>query len=321
MTITRRQLLMVASTASPLAPAASQGSFPSKPVRILTITPPGAASDTLARLVGERVSKTLGRPIVVENRPGANGVVAARAVAKAPADGHTLLLGGASTHAAPLYLLKDVGYDPVKDFTPVTQLTINPLVLVVPTELPVRSAQEFVQYARERPGRLSYGTGNSGGLVAAQLLKKLGGLDVVGVNYAGTAQATTDLVAGRLDFMLTDPVVVKSFVHAGRLRALGITTQHRLAIFPNTEPLTAALPGFDYASWIGVFGPAGVAPEVTQRLHHAFHAAVADPDVQQLLADIGMVPADTSNDRFQAFVREQITAWARLSRDAGLTPL
>jgi tripartite-type tricarboxylate transporter receptor subunit TctC len=321
MMISRRLLLATAAAAGPWAHATAQGGFPARPIRILTITPPGAASDILARLVGEHVSKALGQAVVVDNRPGANGVVAARAVAKSPGDGYTLLLGGASTHAAPLYLLKDLGYDPVKDFTPVTQLTTNPLVLVVSSDMPARTLGEFLQYARARPGGLSYGTGNSGGLVAAQLLKTLGGLDVVGVNYGGTAQAATDLVAGRLQFMITDPVVVKGFVQSGRLRALGITSGHKLPIFPDAAPIALALPGYDYASWIGVFGPAGIPPDTTRLLQRAFDAAVADPAVQRLLTDMGMVPVGAAQERFPSFVREQIAIWARLSKDAGLTPL
>lgn len=322
MTIKRRSLLLAASAILPFADAIAQADFPNHLIKLVISFPPGSTSDLLARRLGEHVSKTLGQPVVVESKPGAQGVIAARAVANAPKDGYTLFLGTNSSHAANVYLIKELGYDPVRDFTPITQFTTNPLLLVVNAQLPVHTLQEFVKYAKERPGKLSYGTGNSGGLVAAQLLKAQTGIDAVGVSYPGTAQATTDLVAGRLDFMMIDPLVIRSFVQAGKVRVLGLTSKQRLSSMPEVVPLEeAGLQDYNYASWGGLFGPAGMPPEVTRRLSQAFTKAVADPATEHYFAELGMIATSSSPEAFQAFVQDQIKLWGRLTKEAGLTPL
>jgi tripartite-type tricarboxylate transporter receptor subunit TctC len=247
-------------------------------------------------------------------------MIAARLVAKAPNDGYTLLVGSNTTHSANPYLVKDLGYDPVKDFAPVTLWTINPLLLVVNAELPVHTVPEFVKYARERPGKLNYGIGNTGGQVAVQMLKSQTGIDALGVNYPGTTQAATDLAAGRLDFMITDPGVVKPFVDAGKLRILGVTSKQRLPSHPQVAPLSESLPGYDYASWVGLFAPAGVPPDVARRISDAFAKALADPSTQKFMTDLGMIAASSTPEQLQTFVQEQLRLWGRLTKDAGLTP-
>jgi tripartite-type tricarboxylate transporter receptor subunit TctC len=187
--------------------------------------------------------------------------------------------------------------------------------------MPVRTLQAFIQYARERPGKLSYGVGNTGSLVAAQMLKTQAGFEAAAINYPGNAQAVTDFVAGRLDFMVTDPMIVKSFVEAGKLRILGLTSKQRLSTFPEVVPLAElGLPQFDYASWIGLFAPAGLSPDITRRLHEAFAKALAEPEMEKFLASIGMVAAGATPAEFAAFVQDQIRLWGRLTKDAGLQP-
>lgn len=306
----------------PFAHAMAQDNFPSRPIRLVISFPPGSTSDLLARRLGEQASKTLGQPVVVESRPGGQGVVAARTVMRAPRDGYTLFLGTNSSHAANVYLVKDLGYDPVKDFTPITQFTFNPLLLAINAQLPVSTLQEFVRYAKARPGKLSYGTGNSGGLVAAQMLKSQTGIDAVSVSYPGTAQAMTDLVAGRIDFMMIDPLVIRSMAQSGKVRILGLTSKQRLSSMPDVVPLAeAGLPGYDYASWGGLFGPAGLPEAVNRRLNDAFTRAVNDPATVQYFADLGMIATSSTPDAFRQFVRNQITFWGRLTREAGLTAL
>lgn len=321
MKLNRKHLIFVATALLSLGYVASaQDNFPNKPIKIIAPFAPGS-SDLIARRLGEYAGKTLGQPIVVETRPGGQGTVASRAIAKSQGDGYTLLLGTNSTHAASVHLFKTLDYDPVKDFTPIMRFTVNPLVLVVRADMPVRTVPEFINYARERPGKLNYGTGNSGSLVAAQMLKTQAGIDAVGVNYPGNAQAVNDFVAGRLDFMVTDPMIVKSFVQAGKLRILGLTSKQRLSTFADVVPLAeSGLPQFEYASWIGLFGPAGMSPEVTRRLHEAFAKALAEQDNVKFLADIGMIAAGNNPTEFGAYVQEQIKVWGRLTKDAGLTP-
>lgn len=302
------------------APAFAQESYPSRPIKIVTPFPPGS-SDVIARRLGEFASKRLGQPIVVETRPGGQGTVATRAIAKAAPDGYTLLLGTNSTHSAAVHMFKDPGYDPIRDFAPITRFTINPLLLVVHGEMPARSVAEFIQFAKSRPGKLSYATGNSGSLVAAQLLKAQTGIEAVAVNYPGNAKAVPDFVSGRIDFMVTDPMIVKSFAEEGKLRILGITSREKLTTFPKVQPLAEqGLPDFEYASWIGLFAPAGVPPAIIQSLHQAFSAALAEPEIGRFLAGIGMIASGNTPEAFAAYVKEQVKVWGELTRIAGIKP-
>ena len=317
----RRDLLVAAAAALPLCAARAQADYPNRPIKVVVTVAAGSASDTLVRTLSDHAAKTLGQSVVVENRPGAQSMIAARTVARAPNDGYTLLVGSNTTHSGNPFLVKDLGYDPIKDFAPITLLTLNPLLLVVNAELPVRSVQEFIKYAKERPGKLSYGIGNSGGLVATQLLKTLTGIQAEGINYQGTAQAATDLVGGRLQFMITDPSVVNAFVQAGKVRVLGITSKQRLATLPDVVPLAeAGLPGYDYASWVGLFAPAGVPPEALRKLHQAFAKALAEPAPEKFLTNLGMIPSSMAPEPFQGFVQEQLRFWGRLTKEAGITP-
>jgi tripartite-type tricarboxylate transporter receptor subunit TctC len=321
MSITRRTLLLAVPPLLPLPAAWAQADYPNRPIRIVCPFAAGAATDVLVRRLSESVGKTLGQPIVIENRPGAQGAIAARIVAKAPADGYTLMIAGNSSHAANVHTMKDAGYDPVKDFTQITHLTSNPQILVVNAELPVRNVQEFIKYAKERPGKLSYGVGNAGSLVAASLLKAQAGIDAVGVNYPVTPHATTDLLAGRLDFIMNDPVVAVPHVQSGKLRVLAVTSRQRLASLPDVAPLAElGLRDFDYASWSAVVGPAGLPAQAVDKVHQAFTRAMAEPAIQKFAADAGIIPVSSSTEDFRRFLLEQIRLWGIWSKQAGLTP-
>lgn len=295
--------------------------YPTRPVKVVVTVAPGSASDSVARRLGEQVGKTIGQQVIVENKPGAQSMVASRYVAKSPSDGYTLLVGSNTTHSANPYLVKDLGYDPVKDFVPVSLWTLNPLLLVVNADMPVKTLPEFIKYAKDRPGKLNYGVGNTGGLVGVQMLKSQTGIDATGVNYPGTSQAMTDLVGGRLDFMITDPSVVKPFVESGKLRVLGITSKQRLASMPNVAPLAeSGLPGFDYASWIGVFAPTGTPPDAIRKLNQAYVKALADPAMVAYLSDNGMIAQSSTPAELNAFVQDQLKLWGQFTKEAGLTP-
>jgi tripartite-type tricarboxylate transporter receptor subunit TctC len=314
-----RRNLLLASTAALCLSAWSNEVFPSQPIKLIISFPPGSTSDLLARFLGEKLGKALGQPVIVESKIGAQGVLAARHVVKSPKDGYTLFLGTNSTHAANLYLMKNLGYDPVKDFTPITQCVTNPLLLVVRSDMPAKTVTELVQHAKANPGKLSYGTGNTGSLVAAQLFKSQAGVDAVGVSYPGVVQACTDLVGGRLDFMMVDPLVVRPFVEAGKLRILGITSAQRLSSLPDVAPLAElGLPHYRYVSWAGFFGPAGLPEAITQRLNQTLVAILSEPETEKYLSGLGILSARSSPAEFKRFVQEQITLWARLSKDSGL---
>jgi tripartite-type tricarboxylate transporter receptor subunit TctC len=319
MAISRRNLILSAPGMLSLQSAWAQSDYPNRPIRIVAPFAAGAATDVLMRRLSEPVGKLLGQPFVIENRPGANGAIAGRIAAKAPADGYTLMIAGNSSHAAGVHTMRDLGYDPIKDFTPITQLTLNPQILVVNADLPVRNLQEFIKYAKDRPGKLSYGTGNTGSLVAAMLLKSQTGIDAVGVNYPGVPQATTDLLAGRLDFIMNDPVVAAPFVKNGKLRVLGVTSKLRLAAFPDVEPLAEqGFRNFDYASWSAVVAPAGVPPAIVQKIQQAFVKVMADPAIQKFVADAGIIPATSTPDGLHTFMVEQIKHWGIWAKEAGL---
>jgi tripartite-type tricarboxylate transporter receptor subunit TctC len=258
MDISRRFLLITTASLVPCAKALAQGSYPQHPIKIVAPFTAGAGADTLLRKVSEAAGRLIGQPMVVDNKPGAQAAIASRIVARAPNDGYTLMMGGNSSHAANVHTLKNPGYDPLKDFSPITQLSLNPLLLVVNAERPVRTVQEFIKYATERPGKLTYATGNSGMLVAAQRLKTQAGIDALAVNYPGAAPATTDLLAGRIDFIMNDPVVAAPFIKSGQLRVLGVTSKQRLSMLPDVAPLAEqGLPDYDYASWSAMFAPVG----------------------------------------------------------------
>lgn len=318
MTLHRRKLLL-ASTAAVCLPALGDGGFPSQAIKLIISFPPGSTSDLLARFMGEKLGKALGQPVIVESKIGAQGVLAARHVVKAPKDGHTIFLGTNSTHAANLYLMKNLGYDPIQDFTPITQCVTNPLLLVVRSGVPADTVSALVQYAKARPGQLSYGTGNTGSMVAAQLFKRQAGMDALGVSYPGIAQACTDLIGGRLDFMMIDPLVALPFAEAGKLRILGITSAQRLPSLPHVAPLAeSGLPYYHYVSWAGFFGPAGLPEPITRRLNQALVGILSEPETEKYLSNLGILGARSSPQEFKHFVQEQIALWARLSKDSGL---
>ncbi len=320
MSITRRNLVLGASSLLPLSAAWAQADYPNRPIKVISPTAPGGGGDTLLRRVNEPMGRLLGQPMIVENKPGAQTAVGARFVSKAPSDGYTLLLGG-NSFVANVHLLKDPGYDPLKDFTHISLLGYNPLLLTVNADTPVRTVQEFIKYAKERSGKLNFGVGNSGSLVAAQLLQTQLGFQAVSINYPGMAQAATDLIAGRVDFLMLDPVIAQPFMQAGKLRALGITSKQRLATLPEIAPLAElGVPGYEWMGWIGLFGPPGLPPAITRRLNEAATKVVSDPAISQFMATAGMIPATTTPEQTSAHIQEQIKLWGRWTKDAGLTP-
>lgn len=301
MELSRRQLVVGGITL--LGPASilrAQEGFPQRPIRLILPFPAGSSVDIIARYLGPKVGSELGQPVIVENKAGAQGTIAAREVARAKPDGYVLLMGTNSTHAANVYMVKSLGYDPLKDFTPISQVTINPLMLVVRPELPVNNFQDFLKHAKAHPGKLTYGTANSGGLVAAQLMKSLSGIDALAVNYPGTAQAVTDLLGGRIDFIFTDPTVVKAFVDSGKLRVLGLTSKQRLGSSPDVKPLP---------------------PEIVRRVNAAFLKALTEPETVKFFSEIGLITAGSTPDVLRLFVQQQIEVWGKLTREAGVTPL
>jgi len=303
---------------SAYAPHTANAAWPERAVRLVVPFPAGSNTDAVARFLGELVTRDLGQPVIVENKAGAQGSLAATEVSRAAPDGYTLLVGTNSTQSANIHLFKQLAYDPARDFVGITQFTLNPLVLVVRPELPVANLDEFIAHARRNPGKLNYGTGNTGSLAAAQMLKEQAGIDALDVPYAGTPQAITDLLAGRLDFMITDVSVTRPHIEAGKLRALGVTTRQPVPSLPGVPTLAqAGLPAYEFVAWGGLFAPTGTPQPVIDRLNQIFVTALQSDAATAFFVRQGQQAVARSPAEFDAYVAQQTELWGKLLAATG----
>jgi tripartite-type tricarboxylate transporter receptor subunit TctC len=323
--ISRRKFLEISSAAgliaavAPDGPAFSEQGYPSRIIRLVVPFPAGSATDTEARFLAEQVGKSLAGKLIVENKAGANGNIAALDVARSEPDGYTLLLATNSSHSANVHLYRKLAFDPVRDFQPVARLTRNPLVLVVSANSPFKSLADLIAAATVAPGKFSFGTGNTGSLAAVQLVKSLAGIDAVRVPYQGTPASITDLLGGRIDFVITDVAVVREFVRSGSLRALGVTTAKPLASMPGVPTLAeGGLPGYEFAAWSGLFAPAGTPASIVERLHKSFTGALAGPEAGAFFDVVGLEPDPGSPAELAEHVSRQTELWGRLMEQTGL---
>jgi tripartite-type tricarboxylate transporter receptor subunit TctC len=323
MDISRRTFTLRAAAAAALAHGASsvraQGT--STPVRLLVGAPPGGSTDTVAREIAPEMSKLLGRPVIVENRAGAGGNLAAEAVAKAAPDGSTLLVSFTS-HAVNATLYPKLPFDPVADFTPLTLLGTAPSVLVAHPSVPVKDVRELIAYAKARPGKLSFALGGIGSSLhlAGDMLKMQAGLYVVNIPYRGTTPAITDVIAGHVPLMVAPIGGVRAHVQAGRLKMLGVTSPKRLPQFPDVPAIAEVLPGYESAAWWGLFGPARMAPDTAKLLSDAARAAVSNDAMRRRMENDGGHPVGNPPDEFARFVKTEIDRYAKVVRYAGATP-
>jgi tripartite-type tricarboxylate transporter receptor subunit TctC len=302
---------------APLAAA----DYPVRPVSFIVPYVAGGATDLMARLLGARLEQRLGKPFVVENRPGAGTVLAASYVAKQPADGYTLLLGTSTTMAINVTVYKSLPYDPTRDLVPVASVAGVPFILVVNPPLPVATVGDLVAYAKARPEALTYASNGHGGAahLLGELFKSLTGITATHVPYKGLAPALNDVVAGHVSLMFGDFGTALPLVRSGKLRALGVSTAQRVGAAPEIPPLAeVGLPGFDASSWQMVVAPAGMPPDVLGKLNAELRAIVADPRFGKELAAKGMVPLVTpSLEELKAYVKSEIVRWADVVRRAG----
>lgn len=320
---TRRRLLSgmaAVGLGSSLLPARSRAAgYPDRVIKLIIPFPAGSATDAEGRYLAEHVGKSLNATVIVENKAGANGNLAAQFVAKSAPDGYTLLLATNSSHSANVHLYKNLNFDPVKDFAPVVRLTRNPLVLVVNSASGISDLKGLLRAAKEAPSKLNYGTGNTGSHVAVQLLLSLGNIEAVRVPYQGTPQAITDLLGGRLDFVITDVAVVRQFVQSGALKALGVSTAQPLRTLPGVPTISdAGLPGYNFASWSGLFAPAGTPSEIVTTLHRAFEAALAGPDADRFFDVVGLEPDPGTPEVLRDHVIKQTDIWGKIIAQTGL---
>ena len=301
-------------------PASAQQAFPAKPVRIVVPFTPGGGVDIYARVIAARLSESLGQSVVVENRAGAGGTLGTNVVAKAPADGHTLLFTTGGTLAVAVSLFKDLPYDPARDFAPVARVAETPLVLVVGPAVQANSVRELLALAKAQPGRLAYAGVPGGGLqLAGELFKSMGGVDIRYVPYKGGSAALADVQGGHVDLMFDNISQSMPLIKAGRLRALGVTTAKRVPALPDLPTIAqAGLPGYEITTWYGLVAPAGTPEAVVARLNREVLRIMALPEVQQRLAADGVEAATTSPEQFGEFIRAEIRKWAKLVQDAGI---
>ena len=303
------------------APALAADQYPSRPITLVVPFPAGAGTDAVGRIFAGELGTLLGQPVVVENRPGANSTIAGNLVARAKPDGYTLFVTTNTSHSAAPWLMKSIPYDPIKDFTPIARGGNLPFMLVVNPKRPYKSVQELVDYARKNPGKVTYASGNSTGIVAGATLAHRTGTEMLHIPYKGTPQALTDVVGGQVDFMFTDLTSGMPFVQSGQLRALAVSTAERSKIVPDLPSMReAGVANFDLNSWNGYFGPAGMPPEVVAKLNQAINQIVAKPDVRKRLADLGFDAFSSTPQAFGVFVSQQLDLWGKLVRDAGIQP-
>jgi len=310
-------LMLLALTSSV---AGAQTAYPNRSIRLLVGYPPGGATDIVARILAQKLGERLGQPVVVDNLPGAGGIIATDKAAKAAPDGYTLLLAN-TAHGINPSLYKSLPYDAVASFAPVIKVADLTLVLVVNPAFPARSVRELIALAKARPGELHYASSGVGQSLhlAAELMKSMAGVDIVHVPYKGSAPARADLLAGQVEMMFESAIGVMPFVQAGRLRALGVSGAQRSPAMPDVPTLSeAGVAGYEASGWLGILAPAGTPAAIVASLNADMNAVLRQADVSGLLADNGADVAGGSPDQFAAFVAAEIAKWAKVVRATGL---
>lgn len=295
--------------------------FPSQPIHIVVPYAAGGTNDILARMVAYQLNSAFSHRTIVDNRPGADGRVGTEYVARAAPDGYTLLVGGFATHAANPHLIKNLKYDALKDFVPISLVATFSNVLVVHPSLPVSSVKEFIDYAKANPTKINFGISGVGSSMslAAELFKARTGAQIVAVPYKGSAPAANDLVGGQIQSMFANISDVASNIKAGKLKALGVTASARNPLLPDVPTIAeAGVPGYELSSWSGLFAPAGTPPAVVERIAHEVQSMAADPEVRKRLAILSAIPGGTTPAAFAAFVKGSYDAMGQLIREQHL---
>lgn len=321
MKLLNRRTVLLGATAHATIFVAARANGQGAPARILVGAPAGGSTDTLARALAQELGRLLGKIVVVENRPGAGGNIAAEAVAKAAPDGNTLLMSFTS-HAINASLYPALPFDPVKDFTPLTCVATSPSVLVAHPSVAAKDVRELIALAKAKPGRLNLAIGAVGSSLhlAGDLFKMQSGAYIVNIPYRGTAPAIQDVIAGQVELMFAAVGTAQAQIRAGKLKALGVTSARRLAAFPNVPAIAEVLPGYESSAWFGLFGPARMSFDITKRISDATRQAIALPDVRRRLETEGTLGVGNSPEEFARFVQEEITRWAKVVKFSGAKP-
>lgn len=301
--------------------AAMAQEYPAKPVTFFVPFAAGSATDTLARSLGQGVTAETMQNVIIDNRPGANGIIATQAFIRTAADGYSVIIGTNTTHAANEHLYKKIPYDPVRDFTPVTTIARGGQVMVVHPRVPVKTVKEFIALARRQPGKLTFGSGSSSSRVASELFQQMAGLKLVHVPYKSNPMAVTDLVGGHIDMMITDVVTGLPQVQAGKLRALGVSSPKRLPNVPDLPTIDeAGVKGYELTFWFAAYTPAKTPPAVVARLRELFINATRSPPAQSFFQTTGIEPWTGTSAELAKFQASESAKWAKVIKAAGIEP-
>ena len=302
-------------------PALAQSSYPNKPIRMIVSVGAGGATDTLARRLAEKLTKSLGTPVYVENQPGGSGVIAAQTVARAAPDGYTLLIGTNTTHAGNASFLKNMPYDPVNDFEPISRLGIAALVLGVNNAVPAGNVAEFVAYARANPGKLAFGSGTGSARLASEMLKAKAGIDMLSVPYKSNAPALTDLRGGQIQVLMGDIALMLPHIRSGAVKGLAVSSARRSASMPELPTLQeAGVPGYELVGFIAAFAPAKTPEPIVRKLNEEMGRILRDREFVDGLTAMGMDAAPTSPGQLREWVISETRKWGDLARAAGIAP-
>jgi tripartite-type tricarboxylate transporter receptor subunit TctC len=314
------RMLLLAAIVALASPAWAQ-TWPAKPIRLVAPSTPGDAPDVIARMVAEKLSTSLGQQVVVENKPGAGGVVGSDAVAKSAPDGYTLIMGNAGSHGINAAVYSKLPYDIQRDFAPVSQVAIAPNVMVINPGVPANSVAEFIAYAKAQPGKLSYASGGNGSSahMSMELFKSMAGIDLQHIPYKGSSPALTDLVAGQVVVFIGNMPPTVPLVKAGKLRALAVTTKSRSTLMPELPTISeAGLPGYETVAWFGVLAPANTPPDIVNRLSQEIAKIAKSPEMREKLLAMGAEPVGGTPEEFKAVIDRDIAKWKPLAQKVGI---
>ena len=300
---------------------AQHETYPNHNITLVLPFAAGSGTDTTTRLISKELGTALNVPMVIDNKAGANGSIAASYVARSAPDGYTLFVTTNTSHSANPYLLKNMTYDPVKDFTPIARTGDLPFMLVINPEIPAKSVADLIALAKKEPGKYSYASGSSSAIVSGATFARLAGVDLLHVPYKSSPPALTDVIAGRVSMMFVDVPTALPHVNAKALKSLAVTTKYRSALLPDLPTMDeAGVKGFDVTSWQGYFGPANMPKEIVTKLNAEIRKVVERPDIKKELANRGMEAFSGTPEEFDAFVKDQLVVWKRLITDAGIEP-
>jgi tripartite-type tricarboxylate transporter receptor subunit TctC len=303
-----------------LAFNAQAQTYPSRPVKLVVPFPAGSATDQIARVVGQQLQESLGQPFVVENKPGAQGAIAASEVARGAPDGYTLMVGTNTPLAANPSLFKKLSYDPAKDFAPIARLGTISFMIMVRPDFPAKNFKEFLSYSRNNPGKLSAGYGSAGSQVSQAMLRSMGKLDFIDVPYKGLPQAITDVLGGSVSFTFADLANALAQIKGGKLRGIAVTSAKRSPLAADVPAIAEELPGYELIAWFALVAPAGTPAPVIARLHEITSKSLAKPEVKARFDALGTDVAPMNPEQLGGFIKSEITKFARLAKEAGIQP-